>query len=122
MPRSRLFAALALLVALTNIPAVFANVRLKATVPGAESTVRPPMELRLRFSERVKASNARVRISADNGLVVKIGEIRKAADDSKVLIVTLEQPLPAGHYRVKWRVSSTDAQHSEGRYGFTVAH
>ncbi|KAF1070665.1 MAG: Protein YobA [Pseudomonas citronellolis] len=121
MSRSSLFACLTLAAALLNAPAVFAHAHLKSEVPAADSTVKAPQELRLTFSEGVESKFTKVVIKAADGTTAKVSGITNSADDAKVLVVNLEQPLAAGTYTVQWNAVSVDTHKSDGHYSFKVA-
>ncbi|MDF3936464.1 copper homeostasis periplasmic binding protein CopC [Pseudomonas citronellolis] len=120
MRKSALFATLGLL-AVLNAPAVFAHAHLKGEVPAADSTASAPKELRLTFSEGVEAKFTKVSVTGADGKAVKVAGIATAEGDAKVLLVTFEQPLPAGEYKVQWHAVSVDTHKSEGSYAFKVA-
>ncbi|GLU38899.1 MULTISPECIES: copper homeostasis periplasmic binding protein CopC [Pseudomonas] len=120
MRRSPLFATLGLL-ALLNAPAVFAHAHLKSETPAADSTAAPPKELRLTFSEGVEAKFTKVTVTAADGKAVKVTGIATTEGDAKVLVVTFDQPLPAGEYKVEWHAVSVDTHKSNGSYAFKVA-
>ncbi|MFZ5957733.1 copper homeostasis periplasmic binding protein CopC [Pseudomonas sp. QL9] len=120
MRKSSLLATLSLL-AVLNAPAVFAHAHLKTEVPAADSTASAPKELRLTFSEGVEAKFTKVLVKGADGQPVKVAGIATEAGNAKVLVVTFDQPLPAGSYSVEWHAVSVDTHKSEGHYGFKVA-
>lgn len=117
----KILTTLALLASLTSAGSAFAHAHLKDETPAADATVSAPKELRLVFSEGVEAQFTQVKVSTA-GTDVAIKSIANAAGDQKTLIVTPQQPLAPGEYKVEWHAVSVDTHKSDGAYGFTVGH
>jgi len=89
--------------------------------PSVGSTVRAaPREVRLWFTQDVEPAVSAVRVEDAKGSVVAAAD--KALDATDNTLLTLPLPvLPAGHYRVVWRVLSVDGHVTEGDFRFDVA-
>jgi methionine-rich copper-binding protein CopC len=111
--------AVALIASLASISNAFAHAHLKSEIPAADSSVTGPKELRLNFSEGVEAKFTKVTIT-DDGKPVAIKGIDTDPNDKKLLIVTPEQPLKPGSYKVEWHAVSVDTHKSEGSYTFKI--
>jgi methionine-rich copper-binding protein CopC len=111
--------AIALIVSLASISNVFAHAHLKSAIPAANSSVTGLKELRLNFSEGVEAKFTQITIT-DDGKPVGIKGIETDPNDKKLLIVTPEQPLKPGSYKVEWHAVSVDTHKSEGNYTFKI--
>lgn len=111
--------AVALIASLTSISNVFAHAHLKSETPAADSSVTGLKELRLNFSEGVEAKFTQVTIT-DDGKPVAVKSIETDPNDKKLLIVTPEQPLKPGSYKVEWHAVSVDTHKSEGNYTFKI--
>lgn len=111
--------AVALLASLASIGNAFAHAHLKSQTPAANSSVSGLNDLRLNFSEGVEAKLTHVTVT-DDGKPVAIKTIETDPNDKKLLIVTPQQPLKPGSYRVEWHAVSVDTHKSEGTYEFKV--
>lgn len=111
----------ALLASIATATFVLAHTHLKSETPTANSTVTAPKELRLIFSEGVEAQFTKISITAD-GAAVAVKSIETAPGDQKTLIVTPENPLTPGKYKVEGHAVSVDTHKSEGDYSFTVGN
>ena len=111
------YVALAAAVVLAAGPAA-AHARLVSATPAPNATVGATRTLTLTFSERsVPAfSGFDVVNSAGEKLAVRTS----VAEDGKTLTGTLTRPLPAGAYRIDWRIASSDGHRMTGSYTFTV--
>lgn len=98
----------------------FAHAHLEKEIPAADSSVSPPSELRLIFSEGIEPTFTKVKITTAAGVAVDVGEITTNPKDNKELIVIPVKPLSAGEYKVEWHAVSVDTHKSEGHYRFKV--
>jgi len=102
-------------------PPASAHAFLDRAVPAVGSVVRaPPTEIRLRFTQRLEPAFSGIRVFDRDGKQVDRGDARLDATDATLLRVSLPV-LPAGVYRVTWRVLSVDAHVTEGDFTFDVA-
>ncbi|OCR22330.1 hypothetical protein AFK24_24810 [Pseudomonas syringae] len=120
MSHIRMALTLASLIAsLSFMGTVSAHAHLNTEIPAAESTASGLKDLRLNFSEGVEARFTKVTITRD-GNPVAVKNIETDPSDKKLLIVTPEQPLSAGEYKVEWHAVSVDTHKSEGDYTFKL--
>ena len=80
-----------------------------------------PRELRLRFTEAVEASVARLRLLGPNGGEVAISAVRSLPDSGQVIIADITGALEAGTYTVEWQVIGRDGHPVRGTIPFVIA-
>lgn len=80
-----------------------------------------PRELRLRFTEAVEASVARLRLLGPNGTEVAISAVRSLPDSGQVIIADITGALEAGTYTVEWQVIGRDGHPVRGTIPFVIA-
>ncbi|QIN85353.1 hypothetical protein GBA63_21800 (plasmid) [Rubrobacter tropicus] len=98
-----------------------AHAGLEGASPEDDETVpRPPQEVRLTFNEPVRAEFEPVEVYAPGGERADTGDAGVDPDDPAVVAVALKDGLPAGDYRVEWRVTSADGDPIDGEYRFTA--
>ena len=86
--------------------------------PADASTVPPPREAVLRFTENVELEFSTINVKNPAGEVMNVGRVRQPAPNT--LRVDLK-PLPPGPYTIEWRVLSVDTHITDGVLRFTVA-
>lgn len=97
-----------------------AHARLVRSTPAANGHVeRPPVELRLEFSEAVTARTSRIDLVAPDSQRVQL-TVRGDSTNSHVLIAGVPPLASAGEYRVDWRLVGADGHAISGRYVYTV--
>jgi copper resistance protein C len=93
---------------------------LQRSEPRGESRLkRPPVEVRLYFSERLEPKYSSVRVQNDRDVQVDRRDGRVDRANPVLLRATLPQ-LPPGTYKVLWRVLSIDGDVTEGEYTFLI--
>jgi methionine-rich copper-binding protein CopC len=93
---------------------------LQRAEPRVESKLkRAPEEVKLYFSERLEAAYSSARVVDARGEQVDRRDSRVDRANPMLLRLTLP-PLPAGTYRVMWRVLSVDADVTEGSFTFRI--
>ena len=98
-----------------------AHASLVRAIPAAGSAVhKSPATVRLWFSERLEPAYSTIEVVDPDLKRVDKGDAGVDRADDKVLQVSLPQ-LPAGRYRVTWRVLSVDTHVSEGLFTFEIA-
>ena len=121
MERLRLAFRLAVAAAWFAAPPALAHAYMDRTLPEAGSTVRgSPAEVRLWFSHALEPAFSTVRVVDKNGRQVDRGDKRVDPKETTLLRVSLPA-LPAGSYRVIWRVLSADGHVTRGDFSFEVA-
>lgn len=114
-----LFILSVLLLALPRVAG--AHAMLDGTVPAVGSTVAPTNTIRLRYTEGIEPRFSSVTVAPDDGAALPAAKPDVDPTDQRVLVLHLAARLPAGHYRVEWRVVSVDSHRTEGSFTFTVA-
>lgn len=113
--------SLATLVALMSASPAAAHSLLLNATPAPDAVLRtPPLEVRLRFNNRIEKSLSRVRLVDEHGAVAAAvidGRTGAPADS----VIARVPPLTAGAWRVEWQVFSTDGHVVSGAYGFRLA-
>src|SRR5438552_18882932 len=74
----------------------FAHAQLVSSTPAANETAKPPVELRLKFSEDLEPKFTTVKVRGSNNAAVKTGPPKLDASDNALLIVPLAAPLSDG--------------------------
>ena len=116
-----LLAPVMLLCGMAGVPAhAHAHAFLDRAEPAVGSAVRAsPATVRLRFTESIEPAFSTIRVLDSGGRRVDKGDRRVSGVDAKQMTVSLP-PLPAGVYKVVWRVVSVDTHVTEGDFTFTV--
>jgi len=108
-----LFLTLALSTAIAQ-----AHAYLERASPRVGSTVTSaPSEVRLWFSQALEPKFTTAQLRSGSGSVVATGGVDTA--DPKQIVIR-PHALPAGSYKVFWKVLSVDSHHTEGSFGFEV--
>jgi methionine-rich copper-binding protein CopC len=114
-----LFAAF-VLPALLLAAAARAHAFLDHANPAVGSTLRqPPTGVSLWFTQELEPAFSTVTIVDQAGQRVDGGDAQVDARDQTLLHASLK-PLPAGTYKVAWRVVSVDTHTTEGTFTFRV--
>jgi copper resistance protein C len=88
--------------------------------PGAGSVLAgSPRELSLRFNNRIEKKLSTIHLRDEHG-AVRTAAVRVADGPADWLTATVDA-LPAGAWRVEWRVLSTDGHVVSGSFSFRVA-
>ena len=107
-------AIVALAISGGSVPA-FAHARLLSVDPAPAAAEKPPgTELRLSFSEGIELSFSKVTILDAGQKEIAHGELALDPADDKIVVVTLPDRLPPGHYTIKWSVVSSDGHKAAG--------
>jgi len=97
-----------------------AHAVLQRSEPRADSSLkRPPEEVRLYFSEALEPAYSTLRVLDARDGQVDRRDARIDRANPTLLRATLPA-LPAGRYRVRWRVISIDADATEGEFTFRI--
>ncbi|HXU90131.1 MAG TPA: copper resistance CopC family protein [Methylomirabilota bacterium] len=111
---------LATLVALMVAPPAAAHSLLLGATPAPDAVIATsPLEVRLRFNNRIEKSLSRVRLVDERGAVAAAVIDARAAAPAELVIARVP-PLAAGAWRVEWQVFSTDGHVVSGSYGFRL--
>lgn len=79
----------------------------------------PPPEISLRFNNRIEKKLSTIRLRDEHG-AARPATVRVADGPADWLTATVDA-LPAGAWRVEWRVLSTDGHVVSGSFSFRVA-
>jgi copper resistance protein C len=107
--------AAALLAVAIATPA-FGHAHLSKAVPTPGATVSQPNEVQLTFTEPLEPAFSSIELRDAAGKRI---ETEKTQVKDNVMRVPLRS-LPAGTYKVNWRVLSVDTHKTEGSFSFTV--
>ncbi len=111
---------LAILLALQMPSSAWPHAYLVKSVPAGRATLfSAPAKIELWFNERLESKYSSASVHDATGQRVDAANAQVAADDPKLLSLTLK-PLPAGRYMVKFRVLSVDGHVVEQSFPFTV--
>ncbi|QHI99331.1 copper resistance protein CopC [Xylophilus rhododendri] len=106
--------------------AALANPQLLASNPAENAEVPALSRVELNFSEKLAArsSAAKLTMTSMPGMTghppMPMAVTVSAGEDGKTMLVTADQPLPKGSYRVDWRAASGSAKPVTGTVNFTV--
>jgi hypothetical protein len=93
---------------------------LQRAEPRVESKLkRAPDEVKLYFTERLEPAYSSLRVLDARGAQVDRRDSRVDRNNPLLLRATLP-PVPAGTYKVRWRVLSIDGDVTEGTFTFRV--
>ena len=87
--------------------------------PPAAAEKAAGTELRLSFSEGIELPFSKVTIVDASQKEIAQGELALDPADEKIVIVTLPDRLPPGHYTVTWSVVSSDGHKAAGSQDYT---
>jgi copper resistance protein C len=88
--------------------------------PGAGATVMAPKEVVLTFTEKLEPKFSNIEVRDATGAAVHDGKASGVPSQPTQMRVALK-PLPAGTYKVIWRILSVDTHRSQGNFTFRVA-
>ena len=112
--------ALALAACMLTASAAAGHAVLQRAEPRVQSTLkRAPDEVKLYFTERLEPAYSSVRVVNDGGAQVDRRDSHVDRSNPALLRATLP-PIPAGTYKVIWRVLSIDADVTEGGFTFRI--
>lgn len=112
---------LALLALVGLVSAAAAHGVLERSEPRGGATLRSaPPQVRLQFTGALEPAYSRVQVLDGSGRRVDLGD--SAVDPANRALLRVSLPaLPAGRYKVAWRVLSVDSHVTEGDFSFRVA-
>jgi len=79
----------------------------------------PPTQVRLRFTQSLEPTLCVVKVDGPAGFGGAMAA-QPLGGDSRVLVIGLRKPVPAGRYVVRWRVVSVDSHTTAGDFSFEV--
>jgi methionine-rich copper-binding protein CopC len=115
---SRIAVAWLLAAAYLSLPRVaHAHAFLDHASPRVGSSVRSPTDVTLTFTEGVEPACSKIEVLDADAKPIGVGALEHP--DATTLRVSLPR-LPAGKYKVKWKVVSVDTHDTEGTFQFSV--
>jgi hypothetical protein len=88
--------------------------------PKVGSEVRPaPTEVKVWFTQAVEPAFSKIQVFDSVGNEIDKKDSHLDSADKHLIIVSLP-PVPAGTYKVVWRVISVDTHKTQGDFKFTV--
>jgi hypothetical protein len=109
----------AILVTLSGASASAHSLLLGATPAPDAVLTASPLQVRLRFNNRIERSLSRVRLVDERGAVA-VALIDSRDPTPADSVVARVPPLAPGAWRVEWQVFSTDGHVVSGTYGFRL--
>lgn len=95
------------------------HLELEKSAPAADSTVTPPREIRLWFSEAAQANATGITLLRSGDEPLPLGDL-VASEDRMIFHSPVPDTLANGIYTVSWRTMSADGHVVRGDYKFTV--
>lgn len=115
---NRLFTTLASVAVVAVATPALAHARLVAASPASGAMVSAPQTVSLTFSERVAGPFSTIEVINGQGRAIAIR--LSVSADGKTLHGTLDRPLGAGVYEIRWGIAAADGHRMTGSYSFTV--
>lgn len=97
------------------------HLTLRRSAPANGSTVTPPSEIRVWFSQRPQRGSTALQLTGPGGAEIPLGEIREHPEDNRSFLAAVESRLTPGSYRVSWRTMAPDGHVIRGEFTFSVA-
>jgi len=112
-------------IAILGVIAAAVRVEAHAFLVRAEPRVgskisKAPTEVRVWFSEAVQANTSSIKVFDVTGKQVDKKDTHSDRANPAVLCVSLIAALPAGSYKVVWRVTSSDTHVTDGNFHFQI--
>jgi copper resistance protein C len=99
---------------------VFAHAHLDRASPAVGSTVTPtPKEVVLWFTNQLEPAFSSIEVRDERGASMQVGKAVVDRSNRTRMSVPLKS-LPAGNYKVMWRVLSVDTHRTQGDFSFRV--
>ena len=115
-------AAVAVFAASLFVGAACAHPELRSAEPAAgEAMTSSPKQIRITFNENVIPQLSGVEVKDQTGKMIPTGKAATDPANKKLLIVPVNEQLPAGDYKVEWHAVSDDTHRVKGNFSFSVA-
>ena len=109
-----------LLIILCGYQTAMAHAFLDHAEPRVGSTIKkPPSRVQIWFTQAVEPAFSKIEVFDANGKAVDKKDSHVDPADHHILIVSVPE-LPAGTYKVTWRVVSVDTHRTEGDFKYVV--
>lgn len=109
-------ASVILLLALSG--SAFAHAHLDHATPKVGSTVPPPQEVVLGFTEKLEGAFSTIEVRNEQGVAMQAGKASVTGDRTQLRVPL--KALPPGAYKVIWKVMSVDTHRTQGDFTFRV--
>ncbi len=124
VPRAVAVRMLLLLACTAQLAAVrpaFAHAHLVKSSPlaGAHLSTSPRL-IQLWFSEQPEIALTRITLTSSEGLAITLGGATAAPDAALSVVASIDGPLPAGDYTVRWSTVAADGHPSHGVFRFSM--
>jgi methionine-rich copper-binding protein CopC len=104
---------------LVSVTPVLAHAMLDHASPRVGNTVAPaPKEVVLWFTQKLEPAFSSVEVRNEQGVVMNAGKATVVGDRTQLRVPV--KTLPAGTYKVIWRVLSVDTHRTQGDFSFRV--
>ncbi len=101
---------------------VWAHSALQRTEPAANAVLKTsPNEIRLWFSEPIKAGLSTIVVRDAAGKQVDRQDLHPDAKEPSLVHLSLQGALPAGLYKVSWSAVAQDLHVGKGEFTFRIA-
>jgi putative copper export protein/methionine-rich copper-binding protein CopC len=119
--RSTRFIVLVACGALVYPQPLLAHGRLLGSSPAAGSKLTAaPKTVRLDFSESAELSFTRIVIVTASGDTIHLATLSHAPETNRSVIAQVPVDLPAGEFRILWRMSAADGHPTHGQFAFSI--
>lgn len=98
--------------------AAHAHSKPRLMVPDANSTVAPPTQISVIFTEALEPKFSSLKLTDNKGANMGEPSIVDPADHKHMTLAL--PPLTPGIYIVHWSTAATDGHRADGQYSFTV--
>ena len=96
------------------------HLTLSRSTPAANSSVAPPTEIRLVFSQQPQRGSTSVTLTGAGGSTVEGGAATVDPENDRSFSSAISTPLAAGNYTVAWRTMASDGHVIRGDFRFVV--
>jgi copper resistance protein C len=96
------------------------HLTLSRSSPAANSSVAPPTEIRLTFSQQPQRSSTSITLTGAGGGAVVLGDVTVDPENDRTFSSAISTPLTAGSYTVAWRTMASDGHVIRGDFRFIV--
>lgn len=96
------------------------HLTLSSSAPAANSSVAPPTEIRLIFSQQPQRGSTSITVTGAGGSAVQVGDVTVDPENDRAFSSAISTPLTAGSYTVAWRTMASDGHVIRGDFRFVV--
>lgn len=96
------------------------HLTLSRSAPAANSSVAPPTEVRLYFSQQPQRGSTSITLTGAGGGEIELGDVTVDPENDRAFTSTIAASLTAGSYIVAWRTMASDGHVIRGDFRFVV--